>query len=527
MGEDTASQFEGTLVRLRLADLLAALSIATDLGIGRPPQSAMQACVLAARLAEGMGLPAPDIADIYYATLLRYIGCTAFAHEEAWAAGGDEIDARAETTRMDMLNPRELLAFQLFHVGRHRPPLQRLAAVALGLPRTLTSGKELVASHCEVGASMARRLRMTTAVQDALQQIFERWDGKGWPKKLAGDALCLPVRFAHVATQAVAFATAEGVDVAVEVIRRRSGGMLDPSIAAAYLERGPAIHQEMAESDVWAAAVAAEPEPRRRIPEPELDDLATAFADMTDLKLSFTRGHSSGVAALATDAGRTLGLRATEVRDLRRAALFHDLGRVGIPNGIWEKAGALTFAEWEQVRLHPYHTDRILARAPALAPLAPTASMHHERQDGSGYFRQVGGSAIPLPARILAAADAYQAMTEPRPHRLALTPEAAAEELRGEGRAGRLDHEAVRAVLEAAGHRTTPRKQPLPAGLTDREVQVLRLIATGSSYRDVASELTISPRTAAHHVQHIYNKIGVSTRAAAAMFAMEHDLLTR
>jgi HD-GYP domain-containing protein (c-di-GMP phosphodiesterase class II) len=183
----------------------------------------------------------------------------------------------------------------------------------------------------------------------------------------------------------------------------------------------------------------------------------------------------------------------------------------------------LTASEWEQVRLHPYHSERILSRSSALAPLAPLAGMHHERLDGSGYYRQA--TMIPTGARVLAAADAYQAMTQERPHRPALTPSAAAEQLNSEAARGRLDAEAVRAVLDAAGHPPARARLTWPAGLSDREVQVLRLVARGYSNREIARVLWISPKTAGHHVQHIYAKIGVSTRAAAAMFAMEHDLI--
>jgi HD-GYP domain-containing protein (c-di-GMP phosphodiesterase class II) len=231
------------------------------------------------------------------------------------------------------------------------------------------------------------------------------------------------------------------------------------------------------------------------------------------------------VAQLAEGAARHLRLPPVELEALRRAALLHDLGRVSVPNGVWEKPGPLTAIEWEKVRLHPYQTERILSRSSTLRPLAATAGMHHERQDGSGYYRSAAGPSISQPARLLCAADAFAAMVQDRPHRPALDSERAAVELRAEARNGKLDAEAVEAVLATAGHAVPPSRKARPAGLSDRELEVLRHIATGSTYRDVARELVISPRTAAHHVQHIYNKIGVSTRAAAAMFAMENDLL--
>ena len=210
---------------------------------------------------------------------------------------------------------------------------------------------------------------------------------------------------------------------------------------------------------------------------------------------------------------------------MRRAACVHDLGRVGVSAAIWDKAGPLRSGEWEQVRLHPYYTERVLARSRILSPLGALAALHHERLDGSGYHGGLPATMLPLTARILAAADAYHAMTEPRSHRPALTPEAAAEEARREVRAGRLDGEAVSAVLAVAGHRVRPASREWAAGLSEREVEVLRLVARGHSNRQTAQSLVIAEKTVGHHIQHIYAKIGVSTRAAATLFAMQHDLL--
>jgi HD-GYP domain-containing protein (c-di-GMP phosphodiesterase class II)/DNA-binding CsgD family transcriptional regulator len=309
------------------------------------------------------------------------------------------------------------------------------------------------------------------------------------------------------------------------MVRSRSGGWFDPGVAEAFARFGGDILGEVGSRDAWEAVVEAEPAPRQTIGREGLDRLARALADMVDLKSPFTLGHSSAVAALSERAAAALGFGPEAVTDLRRAALLHDLGRVAVSNRIWEKPAALSRTEWERVRLHPYQSERILARSRVLEPLARTAGMHHERQDGSGYHRGAAGAQVPAGARILAAADAWQAMTQDRPHRPGLAAEAASAALAQEARSGRLDPECVRAVIQAAGQPPPKVLTVWPASLSDREVEVLRLLARGLSNRAIAGRLYISPRTAEHHVQHIYTKIGVSTRAAAAMFAMEHGLL--
>jgi putative nucleotidyltransferase with HDIG domain len=495
--------------------------------MGQPPEEAIRSCLLATSLARQMDLSQRDVGDVYYATLLQHVGCTAYAHETAALFGGDDIAVRAAGARVDFANPREALSFSLFEVGKNATPLSRARAVIVAVSKGQKFGEELARSNCEVAVNMARRLGLGTAVQRGLNEIYERWDGKGDPRKLAHDDIALPARFAQVASQAILFDRLGGSELAVEVIRRRAGTTFDPSIAEAFVRRGGELLAEVASVDASVAVIEAEPEPRRRIAEPHLDEVARAFADLVDLKSPFMHGHSVAVSRLAETAAANLGFTEAEVVRVRRAGLLHDIGRTGVPNGIWDKPGPLSASEWEQVRLHPYHSERILSRSRALAPLASPAGMHHERQDGSGYYRQATAAMIPNGARVLAAADAYQAMTQERPHRPALTPGAAAEQLGSEAARGRLDAEAVRAVLEAAGHPPSRTRLTWPAGLSDREVQVLRLVARGCSNREIARLLWISPKTAGHHVQHIYAKIDVSTRAAAAMFAMEHDLIRK
>lgn len=508
---------------LRCADLLAALSLVTDLGMGNPPEVAMRGCLLAMSLARQLGVDAGTAADIYYTTLLRYVGCTAPAHEQAFLSGGDDVSLRAGRALLDSSRRRDALGL-LVSQTHYQPPLRRARQLAVAIAHPAAE-RQVRTADCEVASAMARRIGLSSGVQRSLHEIFERWDGRGTPQGLRGEAISVPARYAQVATLAVLVERGAGTDAAMATLHHRAGGQLDPALTAALVAQGPQLLEEISVADAWRAVLEAEPSPRDVIPERRLDEVARAFGDMVDLKTVFTPGHAAGVAELAEGAARELRLNEPDARAIKRAALLHDLGRAGVPNGIWERAGPLATADWERVRLHAYHTERILARSPSLAPLAAIAGQHHERQDGSGYHRQARSASIPLAARVLAAADVYQALTQDRPHRPARSAGAAADCLVAEARAGRLDHDAVGAVLTAAGHTGRAPRHSWPCGLSEREVEVLRLLARGCSTREIGRQLVISAKTADHHVQHVYTKIGVTTRASATMFALEHDLL--
>ncbi|HSJ51187.1 MAG TPA: HD domain-containing phosphohydrolase [Actinomycetota bacterium] len=506
---------------LRLADLMAALSVTTDLAMGQAPEKAVRACVVAAEAARRLDLPEHEVAATYYATLLKHLGCTASSHEEVLLFGPDDLSMREVAERTDVARGREMVA--LMRLTGRGAGLRRPAYVVRALTAGADGEASVMRATCEVGALMAERLGLGDEVRRAVHENLERWDGKGEPQKLRGDDIAIAARIAEPATQAVIFHRLGGPEAVSEMLGRRSGGWFDPAVAAVVREVAPAILDHLEEADPWTAVLDAEPEPVRRVPAKRLDGVAAAFADMVDLKSAFTLGHSSGVADLAGAAAEPLGF--ADPVAIRRAALLHDLGRTAVGTGVWERAGRLSTAQWEEVRLHPYHTERILARSSALEPLARIAGMHHERQDGSGYHHGASASGVPAEARLLAAADVYQALTQDRPHRPGRPPEEAAQVLTSEATAGRVDPEFVRAVVEAAGQRVPGAKTSWPAGLSDREVDVIRLVARGLTNRGIAERLVISSRTAEHHVQHIYAKIGASTRAAAAMFAMEHGLL--
>ena len=362
-------------------------------------------------------------------------------------------------------------------------------------------------------------------VREGTAQCHEQWDGKGGPRGLRREQLSLAARVFHVAHFAELFNRVGGLDVALRVVRQRAGKQFDPHVVESFGRVGPPLLRRLDATAAWDAVLAAEPPPIRWLSDEAFDRIAQAIANFVDMRSPFTLGHSVGVAALAETAARGLELSEPEARALRQAGLLHDLGRTGVPVAIWNKTGPLTAQDWERVKRHPALTELVLARSAALGHLGTLAGLHHERLDGSGY-RRVHASFLPLAAQVLAAADTYRTRIERRPHRAALAPAVAADALRTEARAGRFDSRAVEAVLAAAGHiapRATTREWP--AGLSQREVEVLRLAIRGLSNRQIADTLVVSPKTVGHHIQHIYDKIGVSTRVGATLFALHHGLI--
>ncbi len=449
-----------------LAELVGAFSLSTDLGLGQPMEHVLRSWVIAARLGDHVGLAIDDRSALFYVATLAWVGCVADTPELAtWF--GDDIVFRRDS--------RE-------------------------------------------------RLGLGTDVCDALQQAFARWDGKGVPGGVGGEEISLSMRLFHLADVVEVFHRSGGADAAVEVARDRRGKHFDPDVVDAFCSVAADVLGGPSGDLDWQALVDNEPLLRRCLTEAELDAALEAIADFTDLRAPSRAGHSRAVADLAARAAASAGLSTTDIATVRRAGLVHDLGMHGIPATVLDKTGPLTSTEAERMRMHTYYTERMLARPAALARVGAVASMAHERCDGSGYHRGSAGPAIPATARLLAAACAFCAMTEPRSHRPPLTAKQAASELRADVRSGRLDAGAVDAVLGAAGQISGKRRAG-PAGLTPREIEVLALIARGASTRQVAHQLSITPKTAETHIERIYAKIGASTRSTATLFAMQHGLL--
>jgi HD-GYP domain-containing protein (c-di-GMP phosphodiesterase class II) len=503
---------------VRLAELVAALSLGVDLGFGQPMEHVLRQCLIALRLAERVGLDEEARAVVYYTALLVNVGCHSDAHEQAkWF--GDDIALKS--TKYGPGHPA-VAAMKL--VGSGNPPLHRFRVGLEFVVRGWRETSDMINQHAALARSLAEQLRLSDEVSEALGAAYEQWDGRGWPGELRGEDVPIAARLAQLAEYAEVAHRVGGVEAAREVARKRAGKQFDPELAKRFRADAELILADLDSVGTWDAVIDAEPALALVLTGERFDDALEAVANFVDLKSPYTLGHARAVAELAAEAGLRLGLSDAEVHRLRRAALVHDLGRLGVSNSIWDKRGPLGAGEWERVRLHPYLTERMLQQSAALASLGAIAVQHRERLDGSGYPRGLTGSAISRPARILAAADAYQAIREPRPHRPERSPDEAALELRSEVRAGRLDGEAVEAVLGAAGHRV-PRRREGPAGLTPREVEVLRLLARGLSNKEIARRLVISPKTVGNHVEHIYGKIGASSRARAGLFAMQHGLL--
>lgn len=495
-----------------LPEVAALLAVAQDHAFGQPPGAQLRATVLAHRLTVAAGADATEQDTTWWTSTLRFLGCTGHAWETA-VVFGDEIDLQAASLRANNADPVAVVRMMVARAGPGRSGLARVPAALSVLASGRRAPELNFRTACEVADALAARLGLPSEVRDALAANFERWNGRGFPVGLRGDAIPRPMRVAQLAQELEVLARWDGIDAAVAEIAARGGTGYDPTLTDLAVSEGPGWWAEVADLDPWDAALALAPG-TPTLDDDEWDGVLHVLADFADLKSPWRAGHSRRVAELA---GAAAGA------DAAAAALVHDLGCVAVPNTVWDKPGPLTRDERDRVESHSLVTEQLLRRLPATSALGRAADVH-ERMDASGYHRRVSGTHLDDAARVLAAADCYAALTAPRPQRPARDAATAATELRAMSRAGRLDGEAVERVLDAAGHRRAPRAER-PGGLSPREAEVLRLLALGLTNREVAADLGISTKTAGHHVQHVYAKIGVSTRGAAALWAIEHGIL--
>jgi HD-GYP domain-containing protein (c-di-GMP phosphodiesterase class II) len=508
---------------VRIAELMATLSYASDLGLGQPMAHSMRQTVIALRLAALAGASGRELEATYYLGLMMNVYCHADAAEQArWF--GDDISMKSDTFDMLDMSTARMVSILLRRVGSHGSSVARTRRLAAFPVAGMKQVLSFATTHCTLGSQFAEQIGLDEAVCVAIRQGYEQWDGKGYPSHLRGQEIGLPARLVQLAGPVEVVARRRGTEAAVAVARRHRGIQYDPAIVDLFCAHAPELLDGLDQASDWDAVLDAEPQLSRRVSGAGLDQVLEAMADLVDLKSPYLAGHSRGVANLASAAARVAGYPDDDVAAVRRAGLIHDLGRLGVSNAVWDKPGPVTEAESERIRLHPYLTDRMLARVDALSRSREIAARHHERLDGSGYPRGLTAASLTPPDRLLAAADVYHAMTEPRPHRDLLDPGQAARELRAEVTGGQLDSEAAEAVLAAAGHRV-PARRAWPGGLTAREVEVLGLLARGHSNREIAQALVVTPKTAMNHVEHIYAKLGISSRAAATLYATQHGLM--
>jgi HD-GYP domain-containing protein (c-di-GMP phosphodiesterase class II) len=437
---------DNTAPLVRQSEVISALSRAIDLTEGQPMGHAARSCMIGMRLAGELGLDVADRSALLYALLLKDVGCSSTAARVSEIIGGDDLGFKGGLKRIDWNRPSEAVRHIVGSTsGSPFERARRVAAVARSGARL---GDELVGLRCDRGAQILQMLAFPDATVVAMASADEHWDGSGKPAGLRGDEISLLGRLVALAQTAEIFFAAGGPQAAADVARRRRGTWFDPALVRLleHVAADSAFWQQVAAPGVTAHVASFEPPEQVVLADDDrLDLIAEAFGRVVDAKSPFTSRHSERVAETAAGIGAILGLDTAELRDLRRAGLLHDLGKLGVPNIVLDKPGKLTPEEWELMRCHPAYTAEVLAQVECLRPIAGTAASHHERLDGSGYHRGLDAPALPLPARILAVADVYDALACDRPYRAAMPAERVLAILDADAGA-RLDAESVAAL---------------------------------------------------------------------------------
>jgi HD-GYP domain-containing protein (c-di-GMP phosphodiesterase class II) len=523
----------------RVIDVIGAFSLAADMALGLTAGHGVRAAYIGLRLADALRLRSTLRADLFYAQLLMDAGCTAWASQTAAAILGDDITARRQMVFMcDPRDPRDLVKWLARYVAAGEGLATRVRRSVDFVVHGHAFMQEGLENTSEVAARLARRLGRSPGVQEALRFFVEQWDGSG-PRQLRAAQTPMASRILLATLHVEVLHQIGGRDAAIRMARERRGKALDPDVVDAFLAvaRDEDFWRALESEQIWPIVREMEPDSEYRlITSVQLDEAMTAFADFADLKSFYSAGHSRRVAALSERMATALRLAPEEIGAIRQAGFLHDLGMVAVPSFVLHKPeDRLSDAERESVRLHPYHAERILSYVPAFAPIVPLVAAHHERPDGAGYLRGLSGSQIPPGASVIAVADRFDELTHPRPGHEALDVRAALDDIES-GAGTAFSTAAVRALAETAPTRpdivAAPRAISLPerrttwpAGLTDREVEVLHLLATGASRRAIAAHLSVSEHTVRHHLEHIYTKLDVRTRVEATLFAVEHALI--
>ncbi len=509
--------------------MLGAIAFASDLAFGVELEDGARSCLIAVRVAERMGLNSEQIAGVYYTALLKEAGCTAWTGSLAEFWKTDEIAARRELILGDLRSPPFLMRWMWQHVGSELPLPRRIGRVAKVAATSGPFVQEGFRSSCEVASLIAVRLGMPTQVQEALRSVFEEWDGKGFPDGLRQEQIPLISRVVLPSFYLSILYRAGGSDAATAFAREGRGSLFDPSVIDAFvpLISEASFRRELDDPELWDRVVEMERGATVALDESDLDAWAEVFADFSDLKVPHMAAHSRRVATLAAAMASRFGCGATDIDDIRRAALAHDLGLVSVPTYALQKPSDRHSAvEREQIRLHPYTAGRVLSHVPGLTPLVAMIQSHHEHYDGTGFYQGLKGDQIPLGGRIIAVADGFDDLTHDGPNSAAQEPDEALRMMLSE-RGKAYAPEALDALqAELGGAAITHARTVRPAGLTDREVEILRLATQGVTRGEIAKKLVVSEHTVRHHLSHIYEKTGVTTRVGATLWAMDNGLFS-
>ena len=506
-------------MHLRLAEVLGSLSLATDMSTASPAESSLRATVVSTRLADGVGVSTEELPVVFYACLTRMLGCTATATESASTSLGHDQLFNHGLLTCDWTEPDQV-------AGRLRQVLpESKGKVARDIAiRGVLDQFELIGDgasmHCRQAMMLTAGLPLPSGVSDLLGYIWSRWDGR-FPG-VAGCDIPLAARIISLARGAELAWSAGGLSAAEAVVQSRRGTEFDPELCDLFLSCAPDVFEGLDGPTAWELFLDSEPGAEITVDPDEVITIAEAFADFADQKSGWFLGHSRRVSTLATAAAAAMGLDRDQRHEAALAGLLHDIGCAAVPNGIWDKPGELSRRERQLAESHSYHTDCVLEMSSTFAELVGTAVAAHERADGSGYHR--ARHAIDPLSALLGSADVYDALVSDRPWRPALSPDDAVAEVQRMGAEGALQVECAAAVLSVA--RDDEAVEPeYPDGLTNREVDVIKLIATGLPTKTIAARLSISAKTADKHIQSVYEKTETRGRALVALYALRHGLM--
>lgn len=407
---------------IQLSEIIGAMSYALDITEGQPAGHCVRCCWIGMHIGQQVGLPEKELWELYYTLLLKDLGCSSNAARICELYLTDDLQFKRDFKTVGDSLP-QVLSFVFTHTGLKAGLAERFRSV-LGILRNGSEiAHELIATRCQRGAEIARLLRFPEAVSSGIYSLDEHYNGKGKPAALVGDEISVYARIALLAQVIDVFHTADGRDAALVEVRARAGTWFDPMLVESFeaVAKNPQFWTTLASAEVDNAVVALVPAGHEvPLDEDYLDDIAAAFGEVVDSKSPYTSGHSARVALYTDMIGEALGLSDERRRWLRRGALLHDVGKLGVSNSVLDKAGALDSVEWDAVRLHAEYSERILSRISAFAELARVAGAHHERLDGTGYPRGLKADEITIETRIITTADIFDAITAERPYRGAI-----------------------------------------------------------------------------------------------------------